>query len=179
MAQEPQLQGPFRFGVFELDPRSGELRKNGVKLRLQEQPLQVLLMLVERAGDVVTREELREKLWPDGTFVDFEKGVNTAIQKLRDVLGDSAVTPRLIETVPRRGYRFIYPVERPAGLVAVCASEGSGCAAARRGRCSPPRTVAPWARCVVDCRGRNPGGLDDAGFRHAGRLAPAKVLARV
>ena len=116
MAQEPQLQGPFRFGVFELDPRSGELRKNGVKLRLQEQPLQVLLMLVERAGDVVTREELREKLWPDGTFVDFEKGVNTAIQKLRDVLGDSAVTPRLIETVPRRGYRFIYPVERPAGL---------------------------------------------------------------
>ena len=115
MAQEPQLQGPCRFGVFELDPRSGELRKNGVKLKLQEQPLQVLLMLLECPGGVVTREELRERLWPDGTFVDFDKGVNTAIQKLREVLDDSSVTPRLIETVPRRGYRFIYPVERPAG----------------------------------------------------------------
>ena len=125
MAQKPQLEGPFRFGVFELDPRSGELRKNGVKLRLQEQPLQVLLMLVERAGDVVTREELRERLWPDGTFVDFDKGVNTAIQKLREVLDDSSVTPRLIETVPRRGYRFIYPVERPAGLSLASQAKGS------------------------------------------------------
>ena len=103
---------PIRFGVFELDPRSGELRKNGVKLRLQEQPLQVLLMLLERPGDVVTREELQERLWPDGTFVDFDKGVNTAVQKVRDALGDSPDTPRFVQTLPRRGYRFIYPVER-------------------------------------------------------------------
>ena len=116
MAQDPQRQGVFRFGVFELDPRAGELRKNGVKLRLQEQPLQVLLMLLERPGDVVTREELQERLWPDGTFVDFDKGVNTAIQKLREVLDDSATTPRFVETVPRRGYRFIYPIEAGAPL---------------------------------------------------------------
>ena len=120
MPQEPQLQRPLRFGVFEMDPRSGELRKNGVKLRLQEQPFQVLLMLLERPGDVVAREELRARLWPNGTFVDFEKGVNTAIQKLREVLDDSATTPRFVETVPRRGYRFIYPVEKapplPAGV---------------------------------------------------------------
>ena len=124
MRQHPQSHDVFRFGVFELDPRAGELRKSGVRLRLQEQPLQVLLMLLERPGDVVTREELRERLWPDGTFVDFEKGVNTTIQKLREVLDDSATTPRFVETVPRRGYRFIYPVEGP-GSPPVAQAEGA------------------------------------------------------
>ena len=135
MPHNPHRQDVFRFGVFELDPRAGELRKSGVRLRLQEQPLQVLLMLLERPGDVVTREELQQRLWPDGTFVDFDKGVNTAVQKVRDALGDSPDTPRFVETVPRRGYRFIYPVEqriRP-GLLRRAARGGS----------TPRDTVSP------------------------------------
>jgi cholera toxin transcriptional activator len=100
-----------RFGVFELDLSAGELRKNGARLRLQEQPFQVLALLLERAGDVVTREELRQKLWPADTFVDFDHSLNTAVNKLREVLGDSASSPRYIETLARRGYRFIAPVQ--------------------------------------------------------------------
>jgi len=100
-----------RFGVFELDLAAGELRKSGAKLRLQEQPFQVLAMLLERAGDVVTREELRQKLWPADTFVDFDHSLNTAVNKLRETLGDSASSPRYIETLARRGYRFIAPVQ--------------------------------------------------------------------
>ncbi len=100
-----------RFGVFELDLAAGELRKNGARLRLQEQPFQVLALLLERAGDVVTREELRQKLWPADTFVDFDHSLNTAVNKLREVLGDSASSPRYIETLARRGYRFIAPLQ--------------------------------------------------------------------
>ncbi len=100
-----------RFGVFELDLGAGELRKSGRKLRLQEQPLQVLAMLLDRAGEVVTREELRNRLWPSDTFVDFDHGLNTAVNKLREALGDSAANPRFVETLARRGYRFIAPVE--------------------------------------------------------------------
>src|SRR5712675_538388 len=103
-----------RFGVFELDLFAGELRKSGVKLRLQEQLFQVLAFLLEHAGDVVTREELRLKLWPADTFVDFDHSLNTAINKLRETLGDSASSPRYIETVARRGYRFIAPVQSGA-----------------------------------------------------------------
>jgi TolB-like protein/Tfp pilus assembly protein PilF len=106
---------PVRFAVFEMDLRSGELRKQGVKVNLQDQPFQVLALLVQRAGDVVTREELRHKLWPGDTFVDFEDGLNTTIKKIRTALGDSAENPRFIETLPRRGYRFIVPVQRTAG----------------------------------------------------------------
>jgi cholera toxin transcriptional activator len=100
------------FGVFELDVTAGELRKSGVRLRLQGQPLQVLVLLLERAGEVVTREELRQSLWPSDTFVDFDHSLNTAINKVRDTLGDSASSPRYIETLSRRGYRFIAPVQR-------------------------------------------------------------------
>jgi len=100
-----------RFGVFELDLTAGELRKSGVKLRLQGQPFQVLELLVERAGSIVTREELRQKLWPSDTFVDFDHSLNTAINKVREILGDSASSPRYVETLARRGYRFIAPVE--------------------------------------------------------------------
>jgi DNA-binding winged helix-turn-helix (wHTH) protein len=100
-----------RFGVFEVDFNAGELRKSGVKLRLQGQPFQVLALLLDRAGDVVTRDELRQRLWPSDTFVDFDHSLNTAINKVRDVLGDSASTPRYVETLARRGYRFIAPVE--------------------------------------------------------------------
>src|SRR5690242_16849786 len=96
-----------RFGMFELDQRTGELRKAGLRLGLQDQPLQVLTLLLERPGGLVTREELKERLWPADTFVDFEQGLNAAVKRLRYVLGDSAVTPRFIETLPRRGYRFI------------------------------------------------------------------------
>ena len=108
------------FCEFEVDLRSGELYKNGIRLKIQDQPFQVLALLLEHSGDVVTREELRRKLWPAGTFVDFDIGLNSAIKKLRDVLGDSADEPRYIETLPRRGYRFIARVEngerpQPAG----------------------------------------------------------------
>jgi cholera toxin transcriptional activator len=107
--------GIARFGVFELDLAAGELRKNGTKLRLQDQPFQVLALLLERAGDVVTREELRLKLWPADTFVDFDHSLNTAVNKLRETLGDSASSPRYIETLARRGYRFIAPVQNIVG----------------------------------------------------------------
>lgn len=113
MAAPPAAPQPglFRFGVFEADARSRELRKNGVRLKLQQQPFQVLMELLRRPGEVVTREELRKALWPDDTFVDFDHGLNTAINKLRATLGDSGDNPRFIETLARRGYRFIAPVE--------------------------------------------------------------------
>lgn len=95
------------FDVFEADLRSGELRKHGIAIKLHHQPFQVLTMLLERPGEVVTREELRSKLWPSDTFVDFDVGLNSAVKKLRDALGDSAEAPRYVETLPRRGYRFI------------------------------------------------------------------------
>jgi eukaryotic-like serine/threonine-protein kinase len=100
-----------RFGAFEVDLRSGEVHKHGIRLKLQDQPFQVLALLLEHPGEVVTREELRLKLWPADTFVDFDTGLNSAVKKLRDVLGDSAEEPRYIETLPRRGYRFIARVE--------------------------------------------------------------------
>ena len=101
-----------RFGPFEADLCTGELRKNGLKIRVQEQPFQALAALLERPGEMVSREELRKKLWPDETFVDFDTGLNKSIMKIREALDDSADTPRFVETLPRRGYRFIEPVER-------------------------------------------------------------------
>jgi cholera toxin transcriptional activator len=105
---EPKL---LRFGVFEVDVAAGELRKSGKRMRLQEQPFQVLLTLLENAGRVVTRDDLRQKIWPVDTFVDFDHSLNTAVNKIRDTLGDSASSPRFVETLARRGYRFIAPVE--------------------------------------------------------------------
>ena len=100
----------LRFGVFELDLKAGTLRKHGVRIKLQDQPFQILKCLLDHPGRLVTRDELRHKLWADGTFVDFDRGLNTAITKLRTALGDPAETPRFVETVPRQGYRFIAPV---------------------------------------------------------------------
>jgi DNA-binding winged helix-turn-helix (wHTH) protein len=100
-----------RFGVFEVDLAAGELRRQGVRVRLQKQPFQVLALLLERPADLVTREELRQKLWPADTFVDFDHSLNTAVNKLREALRDSAASPRYVETVARRGYRFVAPVE--------------------------------------------------------------------
>jgi len=99
-----------RFGSFEVDLRAGELRKGGVKIKLHGQPLDVLAMLLDEPGEMVTREELQQKLWAADTFVDFEHGLNKAINKLREALGDDADNPRFVETLPRRGYRFIVPV---------------------------------------------------------------------
>src|SRR5580692_9111228 len=107
MPHAPDGPGRVRFGVFELDLRTGELRKRGMRIRLQEQPFQVLAMLLERPRELVTREELRQRLWTADTFVDFDHGLNKAINKIRGALGDSAASPRFIETVARRGYRFI------------------------------------------------------------------------
>jgi cholera toxin transcriptional activator len=104
----------LRFGVFEVDLTAGELRKNGARIRLQEQPFQVLTALLQNAGQVVTRNELREKIWPADTFVDFDHSLNTAVNKIRESLGDSASSPRFVETLARRGYRFIAPVDTVA-----------------------------------------------------------------
>ena len=111
MEEDHQFHGRPRFGVFELDLRAGELRKRGLRIRLQEQPFQVLAMLLEHPGEVVTREELQKKLWPADTFVDFDHGLNKAINKIREALGDSAESPRFVETVARRGYRFLAEVK--------------------------------------------------------------------
>src|SRR5262245_59787512 len=101
----------YRFGPIEVDPAAGEIYKFGVKVRVPKKPFQILLTLLERPGEVVTRETLREQLWSDGTFVEFEQALNAAINRLRLSLGDDAANPRFIETVPGRGYRLIVPVE--------------------------------------------------------------------
>jgi len=106
--------GVIRFGIFEVEPQTGILRKHGVRIRLQDQPFRVLLALIEKRGDVVTREELHQKVWEGMAFGDFDHSLNIAINKIREVLGDSADTPRFVETLPRRGYRFLVPVEAPA-----------------------------------------------------------------
>ena len=111
MEGRPNGARTVKFGTFELDLAAGELRKNGMKVRLQEQPFRLLALLTQRPGEVVSREELREKLWQSDTYVDFDNSLNTSASKLRDALGDSASSPRFIETLPRRGYRFLAPVQ--------------------------------------------------------------------
>src|ERR1700751_2112838 len=115
MPLETRFPATVSFGVFEVDLRSGELRKQGKRIKLQEQPFQVFAVLLQRPGDVVTREELRSQIWPQDTFVDFDNSLNTAINKLREALGDSADNPRFIETLPRRGYRFLAQVSGADG----------------------------------------------------------------
>ena len=102
---------PYRFGLFELDPAAGELRRQGVLVKLPPQPFKLLTLLVARPGAIVTRDEIRKELWTEDTFVDFEQGVNFSIRQVREALGDDAEAPRYVQTVPRRGYRFIAPVE--------------------------------------------------------------------
>jgi DNA-binding winged helix-turn-helix (wHTH) protein len=105
----------LRFGTFEADLIAGELRREGTKVRLQEQPFQILTILLERPGELVTREELQKRLWPADTFVDFDHSLNTAVNKLREALGDTAANPRFVQTVAKRGYRFIAPVRKEVG----------------------------------------------------------------
>src|SRR4249920_2021294 len=112
----PAVTDPLRFGVFEIDPSARELLKHGVRIKLQDQPFAVLLILLEKPGQLVTKEELQQRLWPADTFVEFDKGIYNAMKRLRETLGDEAETPRYIETLPRRGYRFIAPVQRRGGI---------------------------------------------------------------
>src|SRR6185312_15402996 len=101
----------FRFGLFEADAARGTLTRNGVRVRIQDQPFRVLILLLEKPGEIVSREVLRQKLWPEGTYVDFDGSLNVILKKLRAAIDDDSDNPRFIETVPRRGYRFIAPVE--------------------------------------------------------------------
>src|SRR6202050_2531016 len=132
MATQPQSPARLAFGPFEVNAPAGELRRGGIRVRLSGQPMQMLLLLLAHPGDVVPRERFREEIWSEGTFVDFERGLNAAMNKLRRALGDSADNPRYIETVPGRGYRFIgaigrqpvpisgslsdFPLPQPAGV---------------------------------------------------------------
>jgi cholera toxin transcriptional activator len=113
----------YKFGEFEADLRAAELRRRGLRLKMQMQPFQVLIALLERPHDVVTREELRQRLWPEDTFVDFDHGLNTAVAKLRETLGDSASTPKYVETIAKRGYRFLADVEKMEERVPVAQAE--------------------------------------------------------
>lgn len=110
IAERPAIR--YTFGVFEVDSTTGELRRRGLRVKLNAQPFQVLLMLLERPGEMLTREEICRELWPEGTFVDYEHGLNSAVNRLREALGDKASNPKFIETLARRGYRFLAPVER-------------------------------------------------------------------
>src|ERR1700727_1547270 len=118
---DPHPSRRYRFGVFEADATLGELRRQGVRIKLNAQPFQVLVMLLQRPGELLTREEIARELWPDGTFVDYEHGVNSAVNRIREALGDKARNPRFIETLARRGYRFVARVQRidGDGVVAV------------------------------------------------------------
>ncbi len=144
MALEVRSRSILRFGVFEVDVSSGELRKQGVRIKLQEQPFHVLAVLLERPGEVVTREELRNQNWPADTFVDFDNSLNTAINKLREALGDSADNPRFIETLPRRGYRLIAPVTEADG-----ATRGTAAGVSAAARPRSRKIVATMAVVVV------------------------------
>ena len=113
LRSDPRPARRYRFGVFEADAATGELRRQGMRVKLNAQPFQVLLMLLDlRPGQLLTREEISRVLWPDGTFVDYEHGVNSAVNRIREALGDTAGSPRFVETLARRGYRFLAPVER-------------------------------------------------------------------
>jgi DNA-binding winged helix-turn-helix (wHTH) protein len=137
MQSTPHPMRSVRFGVFEVNFEAGELRKSGLKVALQEQPFHVLTLLLENAGKLVSRDELQQKIWSADTFVEIDRGLNTAINKVRDALGDSAGSPRFIETVPRRGYRFLAPVEPVNGNHVEKIASGSPASPVPQGRRFP------------------------------------------
>lgn len=157
---------PLRFGVFELDVRAGELRKQGIKVKLQEQPFQILVLLLAHPGEVVTRDELRKKLWPADTFVDFDHGLNRAVNKLREALGDHSDSPRFIETLPRRGYRFVAPIHPPAASAGAheAAAEPAAVVSKRRPSLSYGMLLLAAAGLFLAL---NPGGI-------RGRVLPSR-----
>src|SRR5580698_9853379 len=124
--QVPTPNSIIRFGVFQLDARTGELHRGGKRIRLQDQPVRVLLMLLEQPGELVTREALKRQIWPNEDFGDFDHAVNVAVAKIRAALSDDADSPRFVETLPRRGYRFISPVHLPTGTPSSVRDEGLG-----------------------------------------------------
>ena len=148
MLEEVPNPQVVRFGTFEADLRLGELRKNGIRLKLTGQPFQILIILLEHPGDLVTREQLQRRLWPSETFVDFDRGLNAAINRVREALGDSAENPRFVETLPRRGYRFIAPLgdSRPARATLPAAESAI----------SPAQTVVTPGALPVSARERRP-----------------------
>jgi cholera toxin transcriptional activator len=132
----------YRFGAFEADAATGELRRQGIRLRLNAQPFQVLCMLLERPGELLTRDQIARQLWPDGTFVDAEHGVNSAVNRIREALGDSATSPRFLETLARRGYRFVAPVERISSAASTTPARSTDSAPPSQpaaGESAPPR----------------------------------------
>jgi DNA-binding winged helix-turn-helix (wHTH) protein/tetratricopeptide (TPR) repeat protein len=162
------------FGAFEVDLRSAELRKHGLKVKIQEQPFQVLAMLLERPGQIVTREELHKKLWPADTFVDFEHGLNAAINKLREALGDSADNPRFVETLHRRGYRFIAPVET---MGAQCAAPAVAPVSPVSGvRWTPPESSNRTPPATVGASSARPAERRSALRKHWKVLVPAALI---
>src|ERR1700687_4569407 len=151
MAQPAANPGVVRFGLFELDLDSRELRKSGMRIKLQEEPLLILALLVERPGAIVTREELQKKLWPHDTFVDFDLSLNSAVKKLRQALNDDSENPRFIETLYRRGYRFIAPISTASRERDLPAADKSGILES-----APVSNQAPDA-------GNGAGSLSDSG----------------
>jgi Tol biopolymer transport system component/DNA-binding winged helix-turn-helix (wHTH) protein len=152
-AKEPTPPPVYQFGVFQLDDRIGELRKNGVRIRLQDQPRLILSLLLERPGEVVTREQIQQHLWPNNTFVDFDNAINSAVRKLRDALGDTAENPRFVETLARRGYRFIAPVSARSsvplqGASSHCPSEPAHVAVTPPSPAARKRRFA-WIACTL------------------------------
>ena len=166
---DPRPARRYRFGAFEADTTTGELRRQGIRIRLNAQPFQVLCLLLERPGELLTREEISRELWPDGTFVDYEHGVNSAVNRIRESLRDTASSPRFIETLARRGYRFVAPVERialnPQSPSVPEAVSDSGSASALR---TEQPAVVPEAEAVPEA---------DAGFL-SGVLASPHDLPR-
>ena len=160
MAAAPNPPGTlYRFGLFEANPATGELWKKGVRLKIQEQPFQLLLALLEHPSELVTRESLQQRLWKNDTFVDFDHSLNTAVNKLRDALGDSANSPRFIETLARRGYRFVAPVEivapapavgQPGEAMPTAAPEVTEAFAPTRDISSLPRPNRKWVRLLFE-----------------------------
>jgi len=149
VATSAQSPGKLRFDGFEVDLRSGEVWKHGVRVRLQDQPFQVLRVLLERRGEIVTRDELKQMLWPADMFVDFDDGLNTAVKKIRDLLGDSAERPRYIETIPRRGYRFVGPAELSSSVHATVTVAAPSSQSALP---LPPDEAAVWRRAARPAR---------------------------
>src|SRR5438552_7964327 len=160
MASSPEFQSDSRacavvqFGIFELNRRAGELRKHGARIRLQPKPMHLLCALLERPGEIVTRDELKGRLWPDDTFVDFESGLNTAVNRLRLALGDSAEHPRYIETEARSGYRFIAAVQaKPESPLSVAPQFIAPAAPAKRPVLLQWRLAAALRFLVIGGRG--------------------------
>ena len=151
MAESAAKSNIIQFGLFELDLQARELRKSGIRIKLQEQPLQILSMLLERPGEIVTREELQKRLWPGDTFVDFDLSLNSAVKKLRQALNDDSENPRFIETLYRRGYRFIAPISTASRERDLPAADKSGILES-----APVSNQAPDA-------GNGAGSLSDSG----------------